>query len=123
MTPETWAQIVNGLVALALALLVPLITVGINALLKKAKLDDNAAIQAAVRSGIAFAEEQGASFLKTQGKKLDPSVKLNAAVERVLVKVPGITQAEAEGLVHEQLPQVSLGASSFLNATANAVKQ
>jgi hypothetical protein len=102
---------------------VPLITVGINALLKKAKLDDNAAIQAAVRSGIAFAEEQGASFLKTQGKKLDPSVKLNAAVERVLVKVPGITRDEAATLVQSELPKVGLGAAGFLQSTANAIKQ
>lgn len=122
MTPEIWTQLIDAGTTLVLALLVPLLGAGINVLLKKAKLDNNAAVTVAVKSGIAYAEELAASQLKSAGIKIDPSVKLETAVTRILEKIPGITSDEAVKLVKEELPKVGLGAAGFLSGIRDSIK-
>lgn len=123
MSEEVWTQLINALVTIILALAVPLALKGVQWLLVKVKLDQNAAITAAVRQGIAYAEEMAAVELRKQGMKLASSQKLELAVATVLQKVPGITQAEATSLVHEQLAQVGAGAAGFLQSVGTAIKQ
>lgn len=112
MTPEMWQQLIDAGVTIVLALLIPLLTAGINVLLKRAALDKNLIVQGAVRNGIAYAEEYGARFLKAQGVKLDPTAKLNAAIDRIIERVPDMTPAEAQKQITEELVKVGLGASA-----------
>lgn len=122
-TPDLWGQIISALVTILLALLVPLALKGVQWILVKVKLDQNAMVQLAVRQGIAYAEEAAAKKLREEGLKLTSKAKLGLATASLLEKVPGIDQAEAEKLVHEQLAQVGLGAAGFLSAAGTAIKQ
>lgn len=63
-----------------------------------------ARLEAAGRAGALLAEEKGRQVVKAGLEKLKPEEKLAEAVAVVLDRVPGVTRAEAEEVVHQQLP-------------------
>lgn len=67
------------------------------------------------------AEEWAASRVKANIPVTSGS-KLNRAVEKILEKVPGISDAEAQVLVRQELPKVGLGAVNFLEQARSAAQ-
>ena len=122
MDQQVWTQIIDALVTILLVAAMPLVLKGFQWLLVRVKLDQNTAVQAAVRTGIAYAEEYAARQMKASGSKIASRIKLDMAVSQVIQKLPGVTDQEAKDLVQGQLAQVGLGASNFLQATATAMQ-
>lgn len=110
------------LIALVVALLGKVAELGIKLLSAKLKLSNTTWMQTIVQSGIAYAEERAAQYLKANGAKLASSEKLKLAVKYVLLKLPNVTEEEAEQLITTELPKVSLGASGFFASVAAAVQ-
>lgn len=73
----------------------------------------DAALRNDVQNAITGAQEKALHMAKVQNATISSEAKLDMAVSAVLEKAPGVTQAQAEQLVHEELPKVraALGAA------------
>lgn len=110
---------------LALApLLVGAVTAAAVQLFRKFGLDLDAQKQAKVeyyaRLAIQEAEEWAARKLTQANIVITGSEKLSRAVESLVAKVPGVSQAEATALVHALLPEVGVGAAAALGKVVTA---
>lgn len=114
--------ITSALVSLLGALLSVLAGYAIVYARTRLKFMSEAFLQELARSGIAFAEEKAATYLKANGERLASKLKLDAAVEYVISKAPNVSAQEAEVLVHTELPKVMLGAAGFVRALSAAVQ-
>jgi len=110
--------------AVAGLVLVPLLTAALVKLLQRTGLqvsaEREAQLRTIVRNAINHAEEFAAKAAKQKIGTLDGATKLSIAASSILTKVPGITEAEAAQLVHEELPNLGLGASDFLRSVRTA---
>lgn len=119
-------QVIDELVKTLLTAIAPVIAAGVVAvlalLMKKLGLQISAENQARteklVHDAVFMAEEHTAALVK---KGITPVVpKLQAAVSHIVDKAPGITRAEAERLVEQELPKLGLGAASFTRSMVQA---
>lgn len=107
----------------ALAPIVAAAVVGVLALAMKRiglsiSAENQARTEKLVHDAIFFAEERVSGYLKKGVKPVQS--KLAIATQQVLDKIPGITQTEAEALIHTELPKLGIGAASFMRAVAVA---
>ena len=118
--------VIDELVKTLLQALAPIIAAGVVAVLAliakrigiSISAENQARTEKLVHDAIFFAEEKVAAFLK---KGVSPAqTKLQIATAQVLDKIPGITPAEAEALIHTELPKLGIGAASFMRAVAVA---
>ena len=118
-------QIINFLLTIGTAVLVPLLTALIFKALQKLNLNvsaqQEAKIKYFVQQAAMEAEEWGANKLKAKIPVVSAD-KLNRAVESILVKVPNITVEEAQKLVKTELAGIGLGATNFVQAVTTAAK-
>lgn len=57
---------------------------------------------------------------RASGSSIKGIEKLDHAVATIVEKVPGISEAEAQALVHQELPKVRAAIADFAKATARA---
>ena len=112
-------EIIQTVLAIGTAVLVPLLTALVFKALKKLNLEvsgqQQAKIEYFVRQAVLEAEEWGAK--RVQAKlPVVPKDKLERALISVVDHVPNISTEEATALIHAELPKVSLGAASFMRA-------
>lgn len=110
-------QIVEFIVGTAASVAAPALTAVIFKLFQKLKINVDEArrneIEAIVINVVYEVEEWAAERLKAK-LSVNSGQKLSRAVEQILDKVPGITEAQAEALVRQVLPLLWLGAASKL---------
>jgi hypothetical protein len=116
------SSVTDALVALLGVLLSVLASYAVAYLKTRLKFVSEAYLQELARSGVAFAEERAAQYLKANGAKLASKLKLESAVKYVLMKAPNITPEEAERIITAELPKVSLGAAGFIQAVSSAMQ-
>lgn len=84
------------------------------------KKDQKDMIRAAAREAILFAAERAAVEKKLHNATMSGRTKLAVATGRLLDKVPGISRAEAEKIVSENLASVGEGALVAVGKTVEA---
>lgn len=117
-------EVVRAVIQIVAPIIAGLVVVVLVAFVRKLGLEIGAEQEAKLRlhvqGAILAVEERAAAAAKHYSSRLDPSEKLAQAVESVMLRVPGITEAEATRLIHEELPKVAAGAAGFLGSVRNA---
>lgn len=92
-------------------------------LARRVGLDLSAQQQARVehyaRLAIAAAEEWAARQIKEQHEAPASADKLAYAIQALLMQVPGVSEQEAEDVIHASLERLGKGAAAFVSGLAN----
>lgn len=120
---EILNELVKSVLVASVGLLGPLVVGLVVQMFRKANVELSQSQQDQVRSvvqNILLEVEEWASHRIKAQVQVTSGAKLERAIESIVEKFPGISEAEAEKLVREELPKIGLGAVSFLAAAAKA---
>lgn len=116
-------EVVKTVLVSSIGLIGPIVVGIIFQLFRKVNVELGVAqqdqIRTAVQNILLEVEEWASHRIKAQ-LSVTSGAKLERAVESIIEKFPGVSEAEAEKLVREELPKVGLGAVNFLAATVKA---
>lgn len=119
------AQALDSLFTLIALVAATLATVGIKRMASKWGMELTAEKEKVLRStaqnAILYAEEWAANKLKLNERAIKSEEKFRTATSRLLEKVPGISEQEAENIITEELPKLGHGATRFIESIGRAL--
>lgn len=108
---QVLGQIQSVIATIILAIVMWMVKLVSQRLRLSLSVEQEAWIRQKARAAIMQAEETAAKELKQSGLATSAITKLRDASEQLIRKVPGMTEQEANQLIHEELPALGLGSA------------